>query len=103
MEKDELLKRVESLADATRLEIIELLSQNGEMCACELLKRLSIAQGTLSHHMKDLTSSGIVSYRKEGKWCHYVLNAEAICDVTDYLNALCCPGQSPKSCSCQSK
>jgi DNA-binding transcriptional ArsR family regulator len=52
--------------------------KNGELCACELLKKLSITQGTLSHHMKDLAASDIVVVRKEGKWCHYALNAVAL-------------------------
>lgn len=103
MEKEELLSRMESLSDGTRLEIVSLLSQSGELCACELLKRLSISQGTLSHHMKDLAASGIVISRKEGKWCHYVLNAEALCEMADYLNSLCCPDEKKHSCGCCDK
>jgi ArsR family transcriptional regulator len=100
METKEVLVKMESLADATRLEIVRLLSQKGELCACELLKELSISQGTLSHHMKALAASGIVTCRKEGKWCHYSLNAEAICGLADYLEELCCPKQGACSCGC---
>jgi ArsR family transcriptional regulator len=98
MEKEELLARMESLSDGTRLEIVRLLSKSGELCACELLKQLSITQGTLSHHMKDLAASGIVVCRKDGKWCHYSLNAKALCEMADYLDGLCCP--QPGSCGC---
>src|SRR5574344_2982368 len=91
MEKEELLARMESLSDGTRLEIVRLLSKSGELCACELLKELSITQGTLSHHMKDLAASGIVVSRKEGKWCHYALNAKALCEMVEYLYSSCCP------------
>jgi len=91
MEQKELLARMESLSDATRLEIVRLLSEDGELCACELLKKLSITQGTLSHHMKDLAASGIVICRKESKWRHYSLNAKALCEMADYLDSLCCP------------
>jgi ArsR family transcriptional regulator, arsenate/arsenite/antimonite-responsive transcriptional repressor len=103
MEKEQLLQRMESFSDATRLEIVRLLSENGEMCACEILKRLSITQGTLSHHMKDLSASGIVTCRKEGKWCHYVLNAKSICEMADYLDRLCCPKDGSCSCGCCGK
>jgi len=100
MDKEKVLPRMESLADATRLEIVRLLSENGEMCACELLKQLSITQGTLSHHMKGLVSSGIVMSHKEGKWCHYALNATALCELADYLDSLCCPKIGGCLCSC---
>jgi ArsR family transcriptional regulator, arsenate/arsenite/antimonite-responsive transcriptional repressor len=100
MEQTELLARMGSLSDATRLEIVRLLSENGEMCACELLKKLSITQGTLSHHMKDLTASGIVMVRKDGKWCHYALNATSLCELADYLENLCCPAAGECSCGC---
>jgi ArsR family transcriptional regulator len=103
MEQKELLKRLASLADPTRLEIVSILSEKGELCACELLKRLSISQGTLSHHMKELSGSGIVSCRKDGKWCHYSLNAAALCEVTGYLDSLCCPHPATPSCPCCSK
>jgi ArsR family transcriptional regulator len=103
MTKEELLQRMESLSDGTRLAIIQLLSENKEMCACELLKRLSITQGTLSHHMKDLQASGIVTCHKEGKWCHYALNAKALCEMADFLQALCCSEKDSCSCDCCGK
>jgi len=103
LEKQELLMRMESLSDETRLNIVDLLSKNGEMCACELLDKLSISQGTLSHHMKDLVNSGIVSCKKDGKWCHYKLENDSICEVADYLEGLCCLKGSECSCSCCKK
>ncbi len=103
MKKEELLARMESLSDGTRLEIVRLLSQSGELCACELLKQLSITQGTLSHHMKDLADSNIVTVKKQGKWCHYTLNAKSLCELADYINDLCCPSQCNCSCGCSDK
>ena len=62
-----------AFCDENRLMILELL-QSGEKCACVLLERLNIAQSTLSHHMKILVESGIVSVRKAGKWAHYSID-----------------------------
>jgi len=53
--------------------ILEML-QNGEKCACVLLAKLRISQPTLSHHMKILVDSGIVSARKDGKWTYYSIS-----------------------------
>ena len=62
-----------AFCDTNRLKILELL-QSGEKCACVLLEQLNIGQSTLSHHMKILCDSGVVSGRREGKWTHYSLN-----------------------------
>lgn len=62
-----------AFCDENRLMILEML-QSGEKCACVLLEKLEISQPTLSHHMKILCESGIVSPRKEGKWTHYSIN-----------------------------
>ena len=63
-----------AFCDENRLTILEML-QSGEKCACVLHEKLKITQPTLSHHMKILVDSGIVSARKEGKWTHYSISA----------------------------
>jgi ArsR family transcriptional regulator len=54
--------------------ILEML-QSGEKCACVLLEKLEIVQSTLSHHMKILVESEVVSARKQGKWTYYSISA----------------------------
>ena len=68
-------KVFKAFCDENRLQILELL-QTGEKCACVLLENLKISQPTLSHHMKILCESGIVTGRKEGKWTHYSISGE---------------------------
>lgn len=72
---EENAKVFKAFCDENRLKILELL-QNGEKCACILLEELNISQSTLSHHMKILCESGIVAYRREGKWTHYSISTE---------------------------
>jgi len=62
-----------ALCDETRLMALSLL-QSGEKCACELLEQVNVSQPTLSHHMKILVESGIVTSRKEGKWMYYSIS-----------------------------
>jgi len=64
-----------AFCDENRLIILEML-QSGEKCACVLLEKLSITQPTLSHHMKILCESGIISPRKEGKWTYYSISKD---------------------------
>ncbi|MCL2319384.1 MAG: metalloregulator ArsR/SmtB family transcription factor [Treponema sp.] len=62
-----------AFCDETRLQVLSLL-QSGEKCACVLLEKVQVSQPTLSHHMKILVESGIVSARREGKWTHYSIS-----------------------------
>jgi ArsR family transcriptional regulator len=66
-------KTFKAFCDENRLIILEML-QSGEKCACVLLEKMKITQPTLSHHMKILVESGIVTSRKEGKWTYYSIN-----------------------------
>ena len=70
-------RKIKALADENRLAIM-LALQYGEKCGCVLLEEMNITQPTLSHHMKILCDSGLVSSRKEGKWMHYSLSKEGI-------------------------
>ena len=64
-----------AFCDETRLKVLELL-QDGEKCAGALLEQVSVGQSTLSHHMRILVESGVVTARKAGKWTYY-----SICEV----------------------
>lgn len=70
-------RKIKALADENRLAIMMSLQQK-EKCACYLLEELNISQSTLSHHMKLLCDSGLVDYRKDGKWMHYSLSKEGV-------------------------
>lgn len=65
-------KVFKAFCDETRLQVLALL-RSGEKCAGTLAKKIGVAQSTLSHHMKILVESGIVSARKMGKWTYYSL------------------------------
>ena len=76
-----------AFCDENRIRILKLL-RGGEKCACKLLEEMSISQPTLSHHMKILCDSGIVTGRKEGKWMHYSISAEGGRIAKEYLTGL---------------
>ena len=80
-------KVFKAFCDENRLMILEML-QSGEKCACVLLEKLDITQPTLSHHMKILVESGIVSPRKEGKWTHYSFSPNGVKAAKELLDLL---------------
>jgi ArsR family transcriptional regulator len=80
-------KVFKAFCDENRLMILELL-QTGEKCACKLLEDLNICQSTLSHHMKILCDSGVVTARKEGKWIHYSISPEGSTYAKELLDKI---------------
>ena len=89
-----------ALGDERRIEILDLL-KIGERCACELLERLDIGQSTLSHHMKILCDSGIVNYRKQGKWMYYSINYDLAKELSLFFEELSKPKAIIQFCDCQ--
>lgn len=82
--QEEAAKIFRALGDETRLNIVGMLEE-GELCAADLLKSVSIVQSTLSHHMKILCESGAVNCRREGRWSYYSINQEALEKASAYL------------------
>jgi DegV family protein with EDD domain len=62
-----------AFCDVTRLKVLELL-RSGEKSASVLQNLVGTGQSTLSHHMKILIESGIVTTRKDGKWTFYSIS-----------------------------
>jgi ArsR family transcriptional regulator len=73
-----------ALGDESRLKILDLLL-DGELCAADLLKSLSIVQSTLSHHMKILVEAGLVRCRRQGKWSYYSIDKEMLKKASIYI------------------
>lgn len=63
---------MKALSDPGRVAIVMMLQQR-EMCACEIIPRLGLAQPTVSRHLKILVDAGLILGRKEGIWVHYRL------------------------------
>ena len=89
-----------SLADETRLKIIEMLS-NEELCACKILENFKITQPTLSYHMKILCDSGLVNSRREGAWMRYTINAECLESIKELVSKL--SEANNITCNCSEK
>ncbi len=64
---------MKALSDPSRVGIVMLLQQR-EMCACEIIPRLGLAQPTVSRHLKILMDAGLIQGRKKGVWVHYRLS-----------------------------
>src|SRR5690349_4877542 len=61
-----------ALADATRLRLINLMSER-EICVCYFIEVIGAPQPKISRHLAYLRRAGLVAARREGKWMHYRL------------------------------
>lgn len=67
-----------ALGDPTRLAIVRMLAQNGEMCVCKIVDDLNMGQSAVSHHMAKLKQAGLLHSRRDGQWIHYSLNINTV-------------------------
>lgn len=68
------LQLFKNLSDETRLGIVLLLREIGELCVCDLCTALGQSQPKISRHLSMLRESGLLLDRKKGKWVYYRLS-----------------------------
>jgi DNA-binding transcriptional ArsR family regulator len=62
--RGEVLARLRALTDDARLDILALLTQQGELSAQEIISRLGLSQSMASRHLKLLHSTGYILERR---------------------------------------
>ncbi|PLX36478.1 MAG: transcriptional regulator [Hyphomicrobiales bacterium] len=65
-----------ALASPVRREAMRLLEAGDELCLCDFMKRLGIAQPNMSRHMSTLRAAGLVTDRRDAQWVRYRVNAD---------------------------
>src|SRR4051812_48918674 len=70
------VRRAQALSDPTRLSLAVALADGNELCGCDLAWILGRAQNLVSHHLRVLRDSGVVSSRRDGKMVMHSLTDE---------------------------
>jgi ArsR family transcriptional regulator len=60
-----------ALADPRRFEILEHIAKQSEMGCRSLCGCFPVRQATISHHLKELSSAGLVESRRDGQFVYY--------------------------------
>jgi ArsR family transcriptional regulator, cadmium/lead-responsive transcriptional repressor len=76
-----LAKFFNGFANSTRLSILLLLSQRGEMKVGELVEELGAPQPRVSDHLRCLAWCGYVQVRREGRNAYYCVTDERVLEV----------------------
>jgi len=66
-----MIRLFKSLSDETRVRILVLLLEHGELCICDLMTALQQPQSTVSRHVAYLKNSGWLNDRRGGVWMYY--------------------------------
>lgn len=82
-----------SLADRSRLMILFLLSERGEMNVSAIGEALEQSQPAVSHHLTQLRNAGFIDFRREGKFNYYKIDPNGFGDL---LTALFPDGSLPR-------
>ena len=76
-----LAKFFNGFANSTRLSILLLLAQRGEMKVGELVNELEAPQPRVSDHLRCLAWCGYVEVRREGRNAYYSVADERVLEV----------------------
>jgi ArsR family transcriptional regulator len=68
-----------ALGHPVRLQILDLLSQEGaQLCSCDLERHFNLTQPTISHHLRTLREAGLITSHTRGVWVHHHINPSAL-------------------------
>ena len=80
---------LKALADPRRFELLERIAKAGCPLGCaQALAALPISAATLSHHIKELETAGIIHVRREGKFHFLTIRPGVLQAVANLLGAL---------------
>jgi ArsR family transcriptional regulator len=74
-----------ALADPRRMEILERIARSSEVACAVLASESDVSQPTVSHHLKELFTAGLIKPRREAKFCFYRLDRKV---WTEYLSEM---------------
>jgi ArsR family transcriptional regulator len=93
------IKIFKALSDENRIKILGYIQtkctercedscEPDGACASDLAELLGITPATVSHHIKELVDSGLITRHKQGRWVYCTLNDEAFSQAMAFLSKL---------------
>ena len=102
MKTSQAVELLAALAQETRLSIFRALVQAGSqgLAAGVIAEAVGTPASTLSFHLKELSSAGLVKSRHDGRFIYYSADYAAMAELVSFLGEKCCIGAAPaQSCS----
>lgn len=91
VDADTMASRLKALSDPTRLRLFSLVASTSQVCACDLTEPLGVSQPTVSHHLKVLTTAGLLEREQRGKWVYFSASSQAMAELSTFLDPTAVP------------
>ena len=86
-QRAEIVSRLSALADDTRLHILQMIAEKGEMRSYEIMEAIHLSQPSVSRYLSQLTATGYLQERRESGAKVYILNKDRIEKTLKAVNA----------------
>lgn len=78
LDRAEIVSKLSALADDTRLTILRLLAERGEMRSTEIMDEVRLSQPSVSRYLAQLTANGYLNEKRVNSAKVYSLNSDRI-------------------------
>jgi DNA-binding transcriptional ArsR family regulator len=78
LDRAEIVSRISALADDTRLQILQMIAEQGEMRSQEIMEAINLSQPSVSRYLSQLTAAGFLQERRANGAKAYILNRDRI-------------------------
>jgi ArsR family transcriptional regulator len=76
LDRAEIVSRISALADDTRLQILQMIAEQGEMRSQEIMETINLSQPSVSRYLSQLTAAGYLQERRANGAKAYILNRD---------------------------
>jgi ArsR family transcriptional regulator len=83
----DLARVFKAVGEPVRLRLLSLIAshEGGEACVCDLTDAFALTGPTISHHLKVLRESGLITGERRGTWIYYRVEPAALARMSAVL------------------